>query len=175
MTDAPQSTPNDVQPRTKSFKGWLIASLAVNLLLLGVIAGGFIAMKQRGGPFGGMRPPTEDFGLGSFARTLPEARRQEIKKSLREARTQLKPKIEAIADARAKAADLLAADPLDRSALQTALESIQTEEMKLRGEGLTIFLTEAEKLSLEERRALAEMWKKRRRHRDSKPDDDKGK
>ncbi len=165
MTDAfppaPQGVPSGPAPKS-SLKWWLIASATLNLLLLGLIGGGAIAMKRHGGPFGGMRPPAEDFGLIAFARTLPEERRQEIKKDLRQARSRIKPHMEAISAARAKAADLLAADPLDQAALTTALEAVQGEEVKLKAEGRSIFIEEASKLSLEERRALAELWKKRR-------------
>lgn len=176
MTDARETTTQatpPAPPRARSYGRWLIASVAINLLLLGIIGGGLVAMKNHRGPFGGMmRAAPEDFGLISFARTLPDERREIIKKDLRAARPRLKPFFEASADARVKAAAVLAADPFDRSALETALQAVQAEDMKLRGEGLKIFLEEAEKLTLEERQQLAELWKKRRRHRGQKADDE---
>ena len=108
MTDvsSPASQPQDA--RARRLKYALIASLALNLLIIGAVAGtmyGFSKHRPRFMSGGG-----EDFGLMGLTRVLPEERRKEIRKQLAQDRNALRPLIDDVRAARREAADKLAAD-----------------------------------------------------------------
>ena len=144
---------------SKRLKIALVASLAVNLLVLGAVAGSMY-MFGRHPPRHGMGP-AEDFGLMGLTRTLPEERRKELRKELREDRAELKPLVNDLRAARRDAADKLAAEPFDRAALERAIAAAAEKERTLRQSAVATFLGHADKLTLEERQKLAEWWRKK--------------
>ena len=161
MSDVTQPEAQPPRPGSRRLKYALIASLALNLLVVGAVAG-TLAMHAFGKPpprFGHHRG--EDFGLMGLTRTLPEARRKEIRKELREDRKRLRPLIDEIRTARRDAADKLAAEPFDRAALQSAIDAVSDKERALRQEAVGIFIGHAERLNADERRTLAEWWRKK--------------
>lgn len=161
---------------SRRLKYALIASLALNLLVVGAVAGTMIGFGKHHGPRGG-HPRGEDFGLMGLTRTLPEERRKEIRKQLREDRVRLRPLFEDIRVARREAADRLAAEPFDRAALEGALATVSDRERTLRQEAVGIFVGHVERLSAGERRTLADWWRKKSQppaHRKSKKDDAAG-
>lgn len=173
MTDT--STPAATPPAAGSrrLKYALIASLALNLLILGAVAGTMYGFGKHGRHFG--HPRGEDFGLMGLTRHLPEERRKELRKELREDRVKLRPLVEEMRAARRAAADKLAAEPFDRAALESAIATASDKERTLRQEAVGIFLAHAEKLTVDERSKLAEWWRKKSQplpKRKSKKDDD---
>lgn len=161
MSDAsrPETEPRPGGARWLKYA--LIASLALNLLIVGAVAGTMIGFgKHHHGPRVG-HPRGEDFGLMGLTRTLPEERRKEVRKQLREDRGKLRPLFEDIRAARREAADKLAADPFDRTALEGALATVSDRERTLRQEAVGIFLGHVERLTADERRTLAEWWRKK--------------
>ena len=160
MSDA--SRPETAPPPggSRRLKYALIASLALNLLVIGAVAGTMIGFGKHHGPRGG-HPRGEDFGLMGLTRTLPEERRKEIRKQLREERGKLRPLFEEIRTARREAAEKLAAEPFDRAALESALAGVGDRERTLRQEAIAIFLGHVERLTADERRTLADWWRKK--------------
>ena len=140
----------------------LIASLAVNLLVIGGIAGSMLAW-QRHGPRGAGRGG-EEFGLLGFSRTLPAERAAVIRKAIQAERTALRPLRDEIRDARREAADVLVAEPFDRDKFKAAIDKISEAEAKLKSAGLSVFLNTAERLTADERRALHDWWQRRKPH-----------
>ncbi len=146
---------------SRRLKYALIVSLALNLLVLGAAAGTLYTYgfgkhgPQRFGPGRG-----EDFGLMSLTYRLPEERRKEIRKKLREDRAVLKPLIEDVRAARRTAAETLAAAPYDRAALESAITVSADKERTLRQAAVAAFLGHADTLTAEERGLLAERWLK---------------
>lgn len=177
MTDV--SNPDTEPPATGSrrLKYALIASLALNLLVLGAVAGTMYGFSKHGPPRPGhMRG--EDFGLMSLSRELPEERRKEFRKQLRDDRAKLKPMMEDIRVSRRAAADLLAAQPFDRAALERAIATVAEKERAFRQAAVTAFLGHAEQLTPDERRMLADWWRKKSeppKPRQSKKDKEKEK
>lgn len=171
MSDSqPPAQATAPSPRERRLRLLLIASLAVNLLIVGAVVGAGMFMKRHGPPHGMRRG--EDFGLMAFTRTLEPERRKEIRKELRNARKEIRPLMEAIEEARSEAATVLAAEPFDRTALKIAADKVTEREQTLKAAALNVFLDQAEKLTAEERKSLSEWWKKRRQRRGPRPDDE---
>ena len=153
----PDSGPQDVVKRRLKYA--LIASLALNLLILGAVAGTMYGFRKHHASFGGERG--QDFGLMGLTRTLPEERRKEIRKQLRDDRVTFRPLVEETRKSRLEAADKLAAETFDRAALESAIAAVAEKERALRQAAVTSFLGHAEKLTVDERRQLADWWRKK--------------
>lgn len=159
MTETSQAGSARPAAGSRRLKYALIASLALNLLIIGAVIGTMYGYGRHGPRIG--HPRGEDFGLMGLTRALPAERRKEIRKLLREDRTKLRPMFEDIRTARREAADKLAADPFDRAALERAISAASDKERALRQEAIGIFLGHAEGLSVDERRTLSDWWRKK--------------
>lgn len=149
---------------SRRMKYVLIGSLALNLLFIGAVVGmGF--KKHHHGPGGGPH-----FGLMGLTRVLPEERRKEVEEILKKEYAAMRPAMEELHKARHEAADRLAAEPFDRAGLERAIAALSEKEQSLRSATLETFLTEAARLNADERKQLADRWRKRAdwmaRHRD---------
>jgi uncharacterized membrane protein len=145
---------------SRGLKYALIASLALNLLIVGAVAGTmFYGFKHPAPRFG--QGAREDFGLYGLTHRLPEDRRKELRKQLRQDRKDFRPLVDEIATARREAADKLAAEPFDKAALEAAIANVASKEQALRQAAVNVFLGHAERLTPDERKTLAEWWRKR--------------
>lgn len=157
----PAPAPSE-RPGSRRLKYALIASLALNLLVIGTVAG---TMFMHG--FGKHPPPRsgygphQDFGLMGLTRTLPEERRKEMRKNLREDREKLRPLIDELRASRREAAAKLGAEPFDSAALKGAFDVAGEKDRAVREAAIAAFLVHAEQLTPEERRRLADWWLKR--------------
>lgn len=173
--DTTPATPSDADRATR-LKRLLIASMAVNLLIIGGILGAGFAMKRHGGSGGGGRGGVEDFGLQRFSREITDkGRKDEIRKGLREAKAELKPKRAEVDQARLAAAELLAKDPLDREALKAAMSLVREKENDIKSRAIDAFIAQVEKLTPDERIALSERWKRFTRFMKVRQDGDEAK
>lgn len=160
-TDSMDAT---LQPgRERRLKVWLIASLALNLLVIGAVAGSMM-MQHRPGAWRGAAggPGGDGFGLMNFTKSLPAERRSEIRKALAVARRGMKPLKDEFRAARSAPADVLAAEPFDRETFKAAFGKVDEVEAKLKSAGRDALLGAIEKLTPEERRAFATKWKEQR-------------
>lgn len=146
-------------PRERRLRLLLIGSFAVNLLVLGAVAG--TAIGWRGGPPRGSSS-TEDYGLWSFAKELPTDRRKAVRKTIRAERDVLQPMYIEIENSRIAAARLLMAEPFDRAAFQQALDRLAASENRLKETALGVVLKTSDSLSPDERKALGAWWEKRK-------------
>lgn len=152
---------------SRTLKVVLIASLALNLLVVGAIGGWMFKWKRHGGPWYGHGGIERQ--LFKFARDLPGQRRSELREQFRSRWKGMRPKFEDIKKTQEAAADVLTADPYDRQKLSAALQ----ESRVRRGERLDgfseLFLDMVGQLTAEERKAFAAHLKERaakpRRHR----------
>jgi uncharacterized membrane protein len=150
---------------------FLMLSLAFNLLVIGALAG-TAGWRKFGHGHGS--PRGEDFGLMGFSRSLPSDRGDALRKSLKQERANLRPLKRDIEAAREAAAEVLGAEPYNKDALRSAIEKIAEAEGKLKSSGQAIFLNSVEQMTPGERRALSEMWKKKRgRFMRDRPSEDK--
>jgi uncharacterized membrane protein len=131
----------------------LLCSLAVNLLGVGLIAGTFIA--------GPPHVSRGEFGLKGFSHTLPPERGEMLRQSFHQHRPKIRELREAARAARLEATSVLVAEPYDKAKLRTSLTGVDEAESKLRSLVSDYFIDAAEKLTPQERVALAEWWKQR--------------
>jgi uncharacterized membrane protein len=93
----------------------LAASVAVNLALVGFLAG-------RAGPAPGMTmPPDPSLGAFRVLRDIPESRRDALRPLLREHLRAVRPHLRRLRSAQADIRHALEAEPYDSKALDTAL------------------------------------------------------
>ena len=129
-TDTAGSADQVRTPRERRLRQLLIGSFAVNLLVLGAVAGTAIGGWHSGSPRGSSS--TEDYGLWSFAKELPTDRRKAVRKTIRAERDVLQPMYIEIENSRIAAARLLMAEPFDRAAFQQALDRLAASENRLK-------------------------------------------
>lgn len=138
---------------------WLIASVLLNCLLIGVLVGGRIA-ERRAAP---ETPPAAAHHRGEMrlARgllaTLPEADRREVGRIFFTSMAANRDLFEARRDARSALGEALALDPYDETAVRSALDSLQAADRNLQAALQDTLADQLAQLSPEQRRALGEM------------------
>jgi len=145
MTPATSGDP----PRKRN--NWLIASVALNLFLLGGIAGALLLGPPRG-PFMDRGMPGEGFGPG---RMLSPAGREQLRKLHQEERDRLRPQLEALRAARMAMEAAFASEPFDRPAFAAAQQQMQAAEQGLTAAMGARVVKLAETLSADDRKAFA--------------------
>lgn len=162
MSDTDRSAPTNNQtapPKRRRWGRWLIvASLALNLLLLGSIAG---AMWRFGGPAGLLRAsmPTN---LVFYAQTLPSDRRRTLIGDRAALRKELGESFRELRDARNAVASAILTDPFDPAVYQRAQDALFETEYRLRLEQGRVVSRVLTQMTAEERRAYVK-WNDRRR------------
>lgn len=148
-------------------KRWLlVASLALNLLVLGAFAGAYFFGPRHGPGRWGATPM--EFGLMHFSRKLPEERRNGVREVLREGRKAAKPLREDLRKAREAAALVLGSPDYTTEKMQAALEQIGVAEDSLRRNGAAVVVKAIERLTPEDRKSLSEAWTKRLERHDKR-------
>jgi uncharacterized membrane protein len=155
MSDAPQST--RFSPRTIKYA--LMASLALNVLIIGGIIGSLCFS-----PHGPRRPGPANPLLG-FAQTLPADRAEVIKQSYANSQEELRALRKAEREAWHATRDRLVEQPFDQSQLTAALQAAVDADGKEKMARMTLFAETVSKLTPEERKALHDWLEKRRPRR----------
>lgn len=133
----------------------LMASLAVNVLIIGVVAGSMLMHQHRKGPH---KPNI----LLGFARTLPGERADMVRQNVADAQPNLETLRKAVRDARLGVREQLIVEPFDQAKLDAALDKIvqaDTDEHKSR---IAVFSKTVAQFTPEERRQLRDWLEKRR-------------
>src|SRR5262245_35971183 len=157
MTEASSSQAR-VAPRAPR---WLLlalfASLAVNLVILGSVAG---AMWRHHGPpaSAGVVIPN----LLGYASTFPPERRKQIWELTRDERSRMRPFRRDVRAAREETIKALATEPFDRQQFLAAQKRQAEAENRARAAVQDLYVKIAEGLTAEERRAFAH-WREHRR------------
>jgi len=131
---------------------WLIASVALNLFLLGGIAGALLLGPPRHG-FPGHGGPHE--GRGGPGGNLSPAGQQALRAQHEGDREVLRPQLEALRSARQEIEQAFAAEPYDPAALAAAQARMLAAEQALGTAMGTRISQLAARLSAEDRRAFA--------------------
>ena len=141
--------------------GWLryalIASVACNLLFVGLAAGAAYRFRHFG-PFG---EPSARGLMGLIARAEPE-RRAVLRDMIEEKRPEVHKLRQAAREARDAAFDVLASKPFDETAFKAAHDRMFAAETRAREASLGVLTAIAGQLTDEERERLA-TWRKRGR------------
>ena len=142
----------------RSWPRWaLVASLGLNLVFVGLIAGALI----NGPP----APPVP--GIGQYVRALPEASRRDLGRRLRASRSDWSGMRAAWHARRSALAAALTAEPFDAAAVAALLEEDRGLAGDLAARGTGLLLAEIGAMSPAERAAYAAALAEgpRRRHR----------
>lgn len=146
-------TPQADKPRATRLRRVLIASLAINLLLVGAALGAFWRARHHGFPGFG-----SDLGMMGFVRQLPGDRQPAVREQLTTERQTLRPLRREVREAWNAANAELAAEPFDKDKLQAAMVKSRAAAAKFDEAISAALVSIAEKLSPEERRLLKE-WR----------------
>lgn len=135
----------------------LVASLAVNLLVLGLAMGAVFSGRAGG-------PPRFDLNLGPYARALNASDRQAIGQTLRD-RNDLRP----MAGGERRAAkqaflDALRADPFDPTLIEDQLSAQRDRTMRLVNAGQAAMIERINGMSNEQRVQFADRLDRELRH-----------
>ncbi len=166
MTDEQNNSEPNAQGRKPRFsrrflRNALIASLALNLLVAGVMAGHWKRHHSAMGHLGR--------GLMGYAWMIGGDRGKEIRKTVRAARRDLRPLRKQIREKRRAHYEFLRAEVFDREAARAALMATSDAHRKLRDAQVDVFLNAIEKMTPEERKRFVRWrhrhWKKWRKQR----------
>ena len=137
----------------------LMASLALNVLIIGAVAGAF-CFSRSGHGHGG--PGPKGSGLFGFAHTLPRERSDMIRQKLADSKPNMETLRQGIRDARAGVRAAVIAEPFDQAKLNAALDGIAQAEANEKRAKVAVFGDTVGQLTPEERRQLHDWLEKRR-------------
>lgn len=132
----------------------LVASLALNLLVIGVVASAAWQFHNRSSGFQGR--------ISAYLDTLPPQRSEALKGILERSQPTIQPLRDEIRQTRREAAQLFAADPLDPEALAAAYARMTDAQVRIRQSYGQLMTELAQSMTAEERRGFIE-WRERRR------------
>lgn len=165
---------HSAETRARRLKRWLVLSLALNLLIAGVVAGTLVMAKRQHG-VGKVGVAGDGYSLFGFSRTLSADRGREIRRELLKIRKDLRPLRDDYRSARLGPADMLAAEPFDRERVKSAFAGVDQAEGRYKTAGRERLLDILAAMPLAERQELAAWWKARMSTRFSRRDRDAGK
>lgn len=142
----------------KRLKTLLIVSLVTNVFLVGGIAGGIYQWSSHPRPHGAV----VQHGLRQALTQLPDARRHQLRRMLRETRADNQTLIMASRDAHQDVVRRLRAPTLDRNALDDDLDRARTADITLRTRVDATLADFAASLPADERQTLADAMTTRR-------------
>ncbi len=151
-------------PAGRNLRLALMASLALNVLIIGAVAGTLLMRHH------GWKDHHKAHGLAAFAETLPPERAEVIRQKLASEEETLKPLRAAEREARDAARTLLTQEPFDAEKFKAALDRAVDADANEKRARMARFAATAVLLTPEERQQLHNWFEKRRdryrRHRD---------
>jgi uncharacterized membrane protein len=138
----------------------LVASLAINLAVLGIVAAQYMR-KERAVRL--MGPAYNELLPRAFVQALPEARRAEVVAAMRDSRRDFREQRRELRAAALKVADALDAEPFDAAGLDRAVDAYRAEVGDLVTQGTGFALATFRTLSPPERKLVAEKLRQRAR------------
>lgn len=147
-------TPGSTWQRPRWLYPALVASLAVNLVVLGSFAGAFWHHRHERG----------DRGLSGFVRHLPDERRGPLRDFLMAEREKLKPLREEMRQAWRDSNQALGEEPFDKDKLKAAMTRMHEAEAKIRATIGDAVVETAAKMTPEDRQAMKK-WRERKMER----------
>jgi len=160
MTDALEPKAPSRTPRW--VKIVLVLSLAFNLMIVGVAAGGFAGKDRKGGPRGGPDRVSVpgDLAPRAFIAAIPKEDRMELAQTFRD---RVRPEDGRRAELRARVQALLVAlrsDPFDPEAISVLMREQRATILERQEKGQMVFLEYLTGLSADERSAFADKLEK---------------
>ncbi|SIS65603.1 periplasmic heavy metal sensor [Phaeovulum vinaykumarii] len=149
MTQTPEKAPRQ-GGRTRVL---LIASLTLNLLVVGIVLGGMIA--RRDGP---PRPPVGDISIGAFTEALTHEDRRRMWKEAMSAGLDFRAMRKAVQTEHKALLAALRAETWDASALTAVFDANNARIRERMDLGQRLLAERVAEMSLEERRAFADRF-----------------
>lgn len=143
-------------PSNRLLIGIAVVSVALNLLLVGVVLGRFV------GPQPGAARIDPIVGMHRLIRNLPEERAEALAPYYREYFSALRPRFRELRGAQRQIREAMMTDPLDVDALRTAMESFQSQLSRSQAAAREAFISLVGALTPAERRALVDAMDDRR-------------
>ena len=156
-TTAPPTPPVS---RTPKYSKLLIASLALNLLIVGLIGGALISHRF-GRPHGFN---LGDPGLRGFMRSLPKDRRDVLRAAGEQSRLSWKPLRQAVQQARAEVDIAMNAVPFDAARVEKSFNDLIAAEATARRAGTAVLISAVSQMTPEERARFQKWRRKHDRH-----------
>jgi uncharacterized membrane protein len=136
----------------------LMASLALNVLIIGAVAGTLLMSRQHGWN----DHKGKQFGLMGFAQTLPADRAEIIRAKIASEEATMAPLRKAERDARDAARAILMQEPFDAEKFKAALARAAEADAKEKSARMSLLAATAAELTPDERRQLHNWFEKRR-------------
>lgn len=168
MTDV-DTRPAGTPPVRRWLFPLLVASLALNLLVVGGMIGAKISHHKR---FGAPGLHGADRGLMGFVRDLPEDRRTVIGDQIKKLRDGVKPLRQAVREAWDETNTVLTAEPFDKAKFEASLAKVSAAEDTFRAAVNSGFADTAAALTADERKQLYAWREKRKGRKRGKDKDD---
>lgn len=144
---------------------WLIVSLLVNALLIGVLIGGGLGQRKAGPAMAG--PGGEDMLVRGIDRAVPDEQRRAVRRAFRRAFADSRQERIQVRNTRQRLAALLAAEDYEASEVQSAFEDLRAAEAAMKARLHDVLAEQLATLSPEQRQAiLSDMDRRDRRRRD---------
>lgn len=138
------------------FKALVIASLALNLLIVGFVTSFWF---RHGGKHHGHAFAIERSLMHFARRDLPHDRKRALRKAWREERKAFRPMFRELRDGRKQVGEVLERMPYDRAALQATLDRFVEKRTAAQAKITDVFLRMIETLTDEEKRAFGTFLK----------------
>lgn len=149
----------DVSRKAGRWRRWVLpASLVVNLLLLGILAGGLLA--------GHDRPPGRDggrIGFNPLEQAVPEPARAKVSAVFERDREARRQTFRELREARAAVREAMQRTPYDSAAAAAALDQLRDRSVAVQNAFHQLMLAVTEALTPEERAAFVEALDRPRR------------
>ena len=152
---------------------WLVVSLIVNALLIGVLIGGGLGQRKAGPPPGGPGG-SEQALIRGIDQSLPDGERQLVRRAFRQAFAESREQRVAVRDARQRLGRLLAADSYDTDAVRESFRQLREADSAMRGKIQDVLAEQFGALTAAQRRAIIEDLNRRGRRRAGPEDDRRG-
>ncbi len=136
----------------------LVASLALNLLIIGSAAGAFWSHRHGGRHFS--HGQGREHGLMGFVRELAPDRQGEIRAAIEVEREKIKPIRAAVKDGWTETNNVLGTEPFEKDKLKTAMTRMIEAQTRMRVAISDALVETAAKLNPEERQKL-KVWREK--------------
>ena len=156
MTDTSSPTPAPAARSPRWMRIALVASVALNMLILGFVGGMAWKFRHHGG-----RDGHRNSAIERFIASQPQEIQSAIRSSWREAREKRRELRKRLGDGRERMSAVLTADPFDRAAYEQARADSLAALSELRAARLDALADSAARLPASERKAFMEALERR--------------
>ena len=154
---------------------WLVVSLIVNALLIGLLIGGGLGQRKAGpNPIGAGGAGAEQALIRGIDQSLPADQRRTVRRAFRDAFQGSRTERLRVRDARQNLARLLAAESYDADAVQQSFAELREADSAMKAQMQDLLATHFGSLSLEQRRAILQDLNRRDGRRRAGPRDSRG-